>query len=105
MRLLTDEELAGLALAETDAFPGPIPTQIVASEEFAPIAQTPAQREVEVRLKALGNELAQRQGISRRQFFKTAAGMAAAFVAMNEVYGPLFSVSPAEAASPELAQE
>ena len=31
--------------------------------------------------------------------------MAAAFVAMNEVYGPLFSVSPAEAASPELAQE
>ena len=105
MRLLTDEELAGLAPAETDAFPGPIPTQIVASEEFAPIAQTPAQREVEVRLKALGDELAQCQGISRRQFFKTAAGMAAAFVAMNEVYGPLFSVSRAEAATPELAQE
>ena len=30
--------------------------------------------------------------------------MAAAFVAMNEVYGPLFGVSPAEAKSVDLAQ-
>jgi uncharacterized protein len=28
--------------------------------------------------------------MSRRRFFKTAAGMAAAFVAMNDTYGPLF---------------
>ena len=31
--------------------------------------------------------------------------MAAAFVAMNEVYGPLFDVSAAEAATPEMADE
>ena len=31
--------------------------------------------------------------MSRRRFFQTAAGMAAAFVAMNDVYGPLFGVS------------
>ena len=43
--------------------------------------------------------------MTRRQFFRTAAGMAAAFVAMNEVYGPLFGVSRAEAATPELADE
>jgi len=43
--------------------------------------------------------------MSRRRFFQTAAGMAAAFVAMNEVYGPVFGVSSAEAATPEMANE
>ena len=43
--------------------------------------------------------------MSRRRFFQTAAGMAAAFVAMNEVYGPVFGVSPAEAPTPEMANE
>ena len=38
--------------------------------------------------------------MSRRAFFKTAAGMAAAFVAMNETYGPIFAVSRAEAETP-----
>jgi hypothetical protein len=88
--------------AET-RFRCPIPTQIVASEEFVPMPQTPAQREVEARLTVLGDRLAAHQGLSRRQFFRTAAGMAAAFVAMNEVYGPVFGVSSAEAATPELA--
>ena len=39
------------------------------------------------------------------RFFQTAAGMAASFLAMNEVYGPLFDVSTAEAATPAMAQE
>src|SRR5262249_55874389 len=43
--------------------------------------------------------------MSRRAFFKTAAGMAAAFVAMNDTYGPIFGVSRAEAAIPEKASE
>ena len=38
-------------------------------------------------------------------FSRAAAGMAASFVAMNEVYGPLFEVSKAEAATPAMAQE
>lgn len=37
MRLLSDEERTGLAPAEFDSFPGPVPTQIVASEEFLPV--------------------------------------------------------------------
>jgi len=105
MRLLSDDELAGLAPAEFDTFPGPIPTQIVSSEEFLPVCQTAAQREVEARLASMADDLARHQGMSRRQFFRTAAGMAAAFIAMNEVYGPLFGVSNAEAAVPELAEE
>ena len=91
--------------AETHSFASPIPTQFVASDEFPPGPQTPGQRQVEARIKALGSHLAKHQGLSRRRFFKTAAGMAAAFVAMNDVYGPLFSVSAAEAASPDMAND
>ena len=40
-----------------------------------------------------------RMGVSRRQFFQTAAGMAASFVALNQVFGHLFDVSEAEAAT------
>jgi predicted TIM-barrel fold metal-dependent hydrolase len=105
MNLLTDDERRGLVPAESLPFDSPIPTQIVASEEFVPPPQTPAQREVQARLALLGDRLAANQGMSRRRFFRTAAGMAAAFVAMNEVYGPVFGVSEAEAATPELAKE
>lgn len=50
MKLLTEHERAGLLPAEFASFDGPIPTQIVSSDEYAPIAQTPAQGEVEARL-------------------------------------------------------
>jgi predicted TIM-barrel fold metal-dependent hydrolase len=105
MKLLSDHERAALMPAELAGFDSPVPTQIVSSDEFVPIPQTPRQREVEARLKLLADELAHRQGITRRQFLKTAAGMAAAFVAMNDVYGPLFGVTRAEAATPEMADE
>jgi predicted TIM-barrel fold metal-dependent hydrolase len=98
-------ELEDLLPAETSSFPSPIPTQCVSSDEFTPPPQTPKQREVEARIKELGTRLARHQGLSRRRFFQTAAGMAAAFVAMNDVYGPIFGVSRAEAASPDLANE
>jgi uncharacterized protein len=103
MGLLSDEELKQLLPAETSAFPSPIPTQSVSSDEFMPAPQTAKQREFEARIKEYGSELARHQGMSRRAFFKTAAGMAAAFVAMNETYGPLYEVSRAEAAIPEMA--
>src|SRR4030088_2524391 len=83
----------------------PIPTQIVASDEFYPDPQNERQREVEARLLAMADELGARQGMDRRTVFQTAAGMAASCVAMNEVYGPLFEVSKAEAATPAMAQE
>ncbi len=105
MGLLSAEELKQLLPAETSAFPSPIPTQSVSSDEFMPAPQTAKQREFEARIKEYGSELARHQGMSRRAFFKTAAGMAAAFVAMNETYGPLYEVSRAEAAIPEMAGE
>jgi hypothetical protein len=65
MRLLSDSELKRLLPAETHAFPGPVPTQIVSSDEYFPNPQSPAQREVEARMKALGDKLAKKHGVSR----------------------------------------
>src|ERR1700756_1815285 len=104
MKFLSDEQWRELQPAETSAFPSPVPTQIVSSDEYLPVPQTERQREVEARLKELSGGLAKRQGLSRGRFFQTASGMAAAFVAMNQVFGRLFDVSEAEAATPELAQ-
>ena len=105
MRLLSDDELQSVRPAETAAFPSPIPTQSVSSDEFMPAPQTLKQRRVEARIKELANALGRKQGLSRRQFLATASGMAAAFVAMNEVYGPLYGVSRAEAADRQMAAE
>jgi predicted TIM-barrel fold metal-dependent hydrolase len=105
MGLLSREELDSLLPAETHAFPGPIPTQTVSSDEYYPAPQTARQREVEARIKTLGGELARRHGMSRRRFFATASGMAAAFVVMNDVYGRLFDASRVEAADKDMAAE
>jgi uncharacterized protein len=105
MSLLSDRERAQLLEAETEAFPSPIPTQVVASDEFYPIPQTRRQKQVEARLTAIGDTIAPKLNQTRRQFFATASGMAAAFIAMNEVYGPLYGVNPAEASTPELANQ
>src|SRR6202012_1204211 len=102
---LTDDERAALIPSELLQHKTPIPTQIVSSDEFYPDPQNERQREVETRLLAMADDLGARQGLSRRRFFQTAAGMAASFVAMNDVYGPLFDVTPAEAATPAMAQE
>ena len=104
MQYLEPKRKKHMAPAETHSFAAPVPTQIVSSEEYFPPPQTAKQKEVEARVKALGNQMAKKLGTSRRRFFQTAAGMAASFLAMNKVYGPLFEVSEAEASTPELAQ-
>ena len=103
--MLSDEEIAELIPSEHLKLHTPIPTQIVSSDEFYPDPQNEKQKEVESRLLAMADELGGKQGLDRRRFFQTAAGMAASFVAMNEVYGPIFDVSKAEAATPAMAQE
>jgi predicted TIM-barrel fold metal-dependent hydrolase len=102
--MLSPEELEKLCSAES-LFPSPIPVQSVSSDEFAPGPQTPKQREFEARVKEMGARMAKRLGMSRRRFFQSAAGMATAFLAMNDTYGPLFGVSRAEAQTPERANE
>jgi len=96
---LSDEELSRTAPAEVASFASPVPTQIVSNGEYNPLPQTREQRRVEARVKALAGDLAPRHGLSRREFLAGSAGMAAAFLAMNDVFGPMFEVSWAEAAT------
>ncbi|MCZ6803909.1 MAG: amidohydrolase family protein [Proteobacteria bacterium] len=104
-QILSDTELKRLKPAQTKAFRSPIPTQIISNGEFSPSPQTEQQQQVESRIKQLADELGKNQGLSRRQFLTSASGMAAAFLAMNEVYGSLFRVNKAEAAEPDRAME
>lgn len=103
MRQLDSHELSQLVGAEELDSRLPIPTQIVSSDEYFPEPQSPQQKQVEARLVEHGENMARKLGVSRRRFFQTAAGMASAFVAMNEVYGAVFDASAAEAADPDMA--
>jgi predicted TIM-barrel fold metal-dependent hydrolase len=66
------------------------------------------QREFETRIKDSGKRLARKHRMSRRAFFKTAGGMAAAFVAMNEVHAkgasPIYQIEKNEHKDLEVAQ-
>ena len=101
---LSRRELDSTEPAET-AFPSPVPTQIVSNGEFNPLPQTEQQRRVEARVKELADHYGKQQGLSRREFLGTSCGMAAAFLAMNEVFGGIFGISEAEAADPARSAE
>jgi predicted TIM-barrel fold metal-dependent hydrolase len=105
MRYLSDDDLRNLDPAENATLGSPIPTQMISNGEFTPLPQTREQRQVEGEIARLTRELAPRHGMSRRQFLASSAGMSAAFVAMNTVFGPLFNASRAEAATPGMAEE
>src|SRR5690348_9317254 len=76
--------------------PGPLPTRIVSNEEFPPVPQTGEQTRVEHLLLSSGEQASHRLGISRRKFLRTTGGMAAAFLAMNSVFGKFFDVGEVE---------
>jgi uncharacterized protein len=99
---LSEREQRLVAGAEVASAATPIPTQIVSNGEYLPPPQSPTQKKVEARINELADINGKRLGLSRRQFMRTSCGMAAAFLAMNEIYGNVFGVEPAEAAEPEL---
>jgi predicted TIM-barrel fold metal-dependent hydrolase len=74
----------------------PIPTRIVSNEEFEPLPQTPEQRRVESLLLETAEARSRRLGMRRREFLRTSCGMAAAFAALNGVFGRYFRVEAAE---------
>jgi hypothetical protein len=75
---LTDDELDALIPAEMLPHTTPIPTQIVSSDEYIPAPQSEKQKQkqVEARLLEMSDDLGKHQGMNRREFFQTAAGMA-----------------------------
>jgi hypothetical protein len=101
---LSEREQRLVAGAETASAATPIPTQIVSNGEYLPPKQSETQKRVERRMVELADEHGKRLGLSRRQFMQTGCGMAAAFLAMNEIYGRVFQVDPAEAREPDLTR-
>jgi uncharacterized protein len=83
----------------------PLPTRLVSNEEFPPLPQTAAQKEVEDRILVEAERLAPRLGLSRRGFLRTSGGMAASLLAMNAVFGRFFDVLEVEAADPAAFKE
>jgi len=100
------EQLAGLErAAAADTLRAAVPTRNVSNGEYVPFAQTRAQGEVEARVAAIAARAARRLGLSRRGFLCSAGGMAASFIAMNEVFGPFFDASHFELLEPAAAAE
>lgn len=83
----------------------PLPTQIISNEEFAPPDQTDEQKLVEHRLLEIAGASAKRLNISRRRFLASSGGMAAAFMAMNSVFGNFFNVEAGELFDEAATQE
>jgi hypothetical protein len=83
-----------------EPFRSPVPTRMISNGEYMPVPQTGQQKRVEARIKELADEAGKKLGISRRQFLASSGGMAAALVAMNEVFGRFFNVSLTELFEP-----
>ena len=99
----SEREQRLVAGAESASASTPIPTQIVSNGEYLPPRQSEIQKRVERRIFELADANAKRLGLDRRQFLRTSCGMAAAFLAMKEIYGTnVFQVDEAEAHEPEL---
>jgi hypothetical protein len=92
-------------LDATNPAPAPIPTRIVSNEEFVPPAQSPQQKAYEERLTEISERSAKRQGVDRRTFLRTGSGMAAALLALNDVFGPCYDVQAAEADDQQAFEE
>jgi len=74
--------------------------------EYMPHPQTDQQKRVELRVKELADKSAKKLGISRRQFLEGTGGLAASFLAMNEVFGQtFFKVSQVEMFEPAAFEE
>jgi predicted TIM-barrel fold metal-dependent hydrolase len=101
-----EEQLAQLTPADvTDDLHAPVPTRMVSNGEYMPFMQTPKQKEVENRIKELSDAASRKLGMDRRRFLATSGGMAACFLAMNEVFGRFFNVRPVELFEPAAAAQ
>jgi uncharacterized protein len=69
---------------------------MVSNGEYLPAPQSEQQKQVASRIEALAESASRKLGVSRRRFLAGSGGMAASFLAMNEVFGPFFEVDPLE---------
>ena len=98
--LMDDEQVAKCQRADVAEPCSPVPTRMISNGEYMPAPQTQEQRSVESRLDELAERTSRRLGISRRQFLASSGGIAAALLAMNDVYGHFFAVGEEELLEP-----
>jgi hypothetical protein len=73
---------------------------MVSNGEYMPAPQSEKQKRVEARIAELSETASRKLGMDRRRFLTTSGGMAAAFLAMNEVFGRFFDIDPIELFEP-----
>lgn len=71
----------------------PVPVGRVSNGEFPARPPDDGQRMLKKRLLELADLFASRLRMNRREFLGTSCGLAAAFLAINSIHGPLFAVS------------
>src|SRR5207237_5253993 len=90
--------------AETE-FLRPVPPRVASNEEFVPPPQSAEQQEYEARLAQISERAAKRQGRARRDFLRSGSGMAAALLALNQVFGDCYQVEAEEVEDPKAFEE
>ncbi|MBI2353552.1 MAG: amidohydrolase family protein [Deltaproteobacteria bacterium] len=85
-----------------ERFPLPVPVGRLSNGEL-PARRDEGQRLLGRRLLELADLFSTRLRMDRREFLATSCGLVTAFLAINSIHGPLFAVSAAEAADPDLA--
>ena len=99
--LLDAEQVAKCERADVaEPLRSPVPTRMISNGEYMPVPQTDKQKRVEARIDELSTRRARSSASSRRQFLGSSGGMAAALLAMNEVFGRFFDVSLTELFEP-----
>lgn len=95
--LFDETQAAKLNRANRSGLPElPIPTRVISNGEYMPPPQSADQKRVEQRIHELSEAASRKLGMDRRRFLKSAGGSAAAFIAMNEVFGRFFNVDRIE---------
>src|SRR5262245_27650060 len=86
--LLDDDQVAKCVRAdEGTLFASPVPTRMISNGEYMPALQTEKQARVEAKIGELAGVASKKLSIDRRRFLAGSGGMAAAFIAMNDVFG------------------
>lgn len=102
---LTPKQLRHLQRGYCKKTESPVPTQVVSSGECLPPPQSRRQAQVESLMQDQSEFYAARQGIHHHRYLRSPSGMAAAFMAMNQVFGDLYEVDPAEAEDQHAAED
>ena len=98
--LLDAAQMAQCTRADQAEFVSPIPTRMISNGEYMPALQTARQAQVEARIGELATAASKKLSLDRRHFLAGSGGMAAAFAAMNEVFGRFFEVDLVELLEP-----